>query len=96
MIDVAKGTISRDEREDAEAALAYREARVADVVEVVRAAGPEVKTADLIAGLNDRTGLEKSRAKDLIAAALACRAIERPRRGIYRLRGGLFSGETTE
>nr|MDQ5870758.1 AAA family ATPase [Acidobacteriota bacterium] len=90
VIDVAKGTISRDEREDEEGLLASREARVADVVETVRAAGTEIRTSDLVAGLNTLTGLEKSRANDLIASAVACRAIERARRGVYRLPGELL------
>jgi hypothetical protein len=89
-INVAAGTVAVDARDEAEGALAYREARVADVVEVVRAGGTEIKTCDLIAGLGERTGLEKSRAKDLIVTAKAARVIERVRHGYYRLPGELL------
>jgi hypothetical protein len=89
-INVEAGTVEVDARDEAESALAYREARVADVVEVVRAGGTEIKTRDLIAGLDERTGLEKSRAKDLIVTAKAARVIERARHGYYRLPGELL------
>lgn len=92
-IDVAAGTIRRDEREDAEILAAFQEGRISDVVEVIRALGPEVSTANLVAAINERAGLERSRANDLIASAVANDAIERSRRGFYRLKGELLRGE---
>ena len=98
LIDVAAGTIAVDEAADAEGRLeTAQEARHADVrkalEEINRNLGIPVQSDVASAGLRLKvqslTGLEKSRAKGLILSARLAGAIERPRRGYYRLPGTL-------
>jgi hypothetical protein len=92
ILDVAAGTVTVDDREDADLGVTP-EPRLAEVARLLLKLAPEgdeVSTATLLRAIQDALGLEKSRANDLISSAKDAKLIESARRGYYRLPGKLM------
>ncbi|MEX1243412.1 MAG: AAA family ATPase [Thermoanaerobaculia bacterium] len=89
--DIQAGTVRLDEREDADLGTSA-EPRLQDVRRFAQALGGpggKVSTAMLRLKIQSELDLEKSRAKDLITAAVRGNVIESAGHGYYRLPGGI-------